>query len=193
DITDPNNPVSVTGLQFGPADLNNNGTVSFCYYTGPNNNNDLQGHNSSFSFIVGYNVNGNLLSCSGAPIPLPVAFKSFSAARSNGVVNLKWSSASESNNFGFEVQRLIGTGTWQTISFVSSQATGGNSSSELTYTFTDQNTSKGVSQYRIKQVDIDQRAKFSEIRAVRGLGQMGKTIVYPNPSFGGGKVSVIFD
>jgi hypothetical protein len=28
---------------------------------------------------------------------------------------------------------------------------------------------------------------------VRGLGQMGKMIVYPNPSFGGGKVSVIFD
>ena len=193
DITDPNNPITVTGITFGDAQLNNNGTATFCYYTGPNNNNDLGGHNSQFSFIVGYEVNGNLVTCAGSPIPLPVNFKSFTATRSSGVVNLKWTSASELNNSGYEVQRLIGVGTWQTISFVGTQATAGNSASELSYTFTDQNPTKGVTQYRIKQVDIDQRARFSEIRAVRGLGQLGKTIVYPNPSFGGSKVNVIFD
>ena len=193
DITDPNNPVSVTGITFGPAQTNNNGTVTFCYYTGPNNNNDLGGHNSKFSFIVGYMVSGNLVSCAGVPITLPVSFKSFTASRASSVVNLKWTTASESNNAGYEIQRLVGTGTWQMVAFVGTQATGGNSASELTYSFSDPNAIKGVTQYRIKQVDIDQRAKFSEIRAVRGLGQMGKTIVYPNPSFGGSKVNVIFD
>jgi hypothetical protein len=63
----------------------------------------------------------------------------------------------------------------------------------LTYTFTDvANSSNGISQYRIKQVDIDNRARFSEIRAVRGFQQPGKIVVYPNPSTNG-RVNVVFD
>ena len=41
-------------------------------------------------------------------------------------------------------------------------------------------------------MDIDGRAKFSEIRAVRGYEQSGKIIVYPNPSTNG-RVNVVFD
>ena len=41
-------------------------------------------------------------------------------------------------------------------------------------------------------MDIDANSKFSEIRAVRGEGQAGKIIVYPNPSFDG-KARVVFD
>jgi hypothetical protein len=202
---DPNNTaviVSVTSLDsnkvvqsvlFGPGVLNSNGTVTYCYYVGPNNNNNLMGHNAQFRFNIGYFVNGILQAGCGEQIPIPVSLKWFTAIRVNEVVTLKWTSASESNGFGYEVQRLIGTGTWQTISFVGTQATGGNSASDLTYIFSDQNATKGVSQYRIKQVDVDQRAKFSEIRAVRGLGQMAKIIVYPNPSVAGGKVNVLFD
>src|SRR5260221_3616220 len=60
DITDPNNPVTVTGVTFGPGKLNNNGTVTYCYYLGPNNNNNLLGKNSSFRFVVIYNISGQL-------------------------------------------------------------------------------------------------------------------------------------
>jgi hypothetical protein len=183
----------VDGVSFGPGTLNNNGTVTYCYYVGPNNNNNLMGRHGQFRFNIAYYVNGILRAGCGEEIPLPVSFKSFTATRANGVVNLKWTSASESNNVGYEVQRLMSAGTWQTISFVGTHATGGNSASELTYTFSDQNVTKGVSQYRIKQVDIDQRARFSEIRLVRGLGQIAKTIVYPNPSVSGSKVNILFD
>jgi hypothetical protein len=192
DITDPNNPVLVTGVTFGSGELLNNGDVKYCYYIGPNNNNNLLGHNSQFRFTVAYDINGQLFPC-GTPITLPVVFKAFTASRSSNTVALKWTSASEYNNLGFEVQRLIGTGTWQTVSFVPTQAAGGNSVSELTYTYNDLNAIKGVSQYRIRQVDIDQRSKFSEIRAVRGIGQIAKTIIYPNPSTSGGKLNVIFE
>ena len=51
---------------------------------------------------------------------------------------------------------------------------------------------KGISQYRIKQIDIDAKSKYSEVRAVRGEGQAGKTTVYPNPS-NDGKVNVVFE
>ena len=183
----------VEGVSFGSGTLNNNGTVTYCYYFGPNNNNNLMGHHGQFRFNIGYYVNGILRAGCGEQIPLPVSLKSFTATRSSNIVNLRWTSASESNNFGYEVQRLIGTGTWQTVSFVTTQSVNGYSASEIAYSFTDQNPTRGVTQYRIKQVDIDQRARFSEIRAVRGLGQMAKTIVYPNPSISGNRVSVVFD
>lgn len=126
--------------------------------------------------------------------PLPVTFKSFNATRvSRTNVALKWETATEVNNSGFAVQRNMGNGVWEFVSFVPTQATGGNSSVPLTYTFTDfSNSSKGITQYRIKQVDIDGHARFSEIRAVRGYEQSGKIIVYPNPSING-RVNVMFD
>ena len=182
----------VSGIAFGAGTLNNKGTVSYCYYFGPNNNNNLKGRNGQFRFNIAYYLDGTLHAGCGDQIPLPVDFKSFSAVRSNRVVSLKWISASESQNLGFEVQRLIGVGNWQTITFIPSQAVA-NNPSELTYAFADENPTRGVSQYRIKQLDIDQNAKYSEIRAVRGLGQMAKTIVYPNPSLSGSKVNILFD
>jgi hypothetical protein len=189
--TDPGNPITGDAFQRTGV-LNNNGTVTYCYYVGPANGNNLNGKNQQYIFTVAYDINGHLTPC-GSQSPLPVSFALFTAARSNNVVSVKWTTASESNNLGFEVQRLIGTGNWQTVSFVATKALNGNSPTGQDYSFTDQNPTRGVSQYRIKQVDIDQRARFSDIRAVRGLGQMAKTIVFPNPSLSGGKVNVIFD
>ena len=187
DITDPSNPVPVTDIDYGPGTLLNNGGVKFCYYVGPANNNNLQGRNSLFRFLILYAG----VPC-GEQASLPVSFSSFTALRSNSVVTLQWTTAMESNNLGFEIQRLSGSGSWQTLSFVATQASHGNSASDLSYTYTDLNQTKGISQYRIKQVDIDQRYKYSEIRAVRGDNQKSKTIVYPNPS-SDGKVNIIFN
>ena len=192
-VTSLDSNAIVQGLSFGRGTLNSTGTVTYCYYVGPNNNNNLMGHHAQYRFNIAYYSNGILQAGCGEQIPVPISLKSFTVIRVNQFVNLKWTSASESNNLGYEIQRLIGTDNWQTISFVGAQATGGNSSSDLTYTFSDQNATKGVSQYRIKQVDIDRRAKFSEIRAVRGFGQKARTIVYPNPSVSGSKVNILFE
>ena len=83
-------------------------------------------------------------------------------------------------------------GGWENRAFVFSAADGGNSSGVLAYAFNDANTEKGVSQYRIQQVDLDGRATYSVIRPVRGEGQVSRPIVYPNPS-GDGRVSVVFE
>ena len=64
--------------------------------------------------------------------------------------------------------------------------------SPLSYEFTDLNTTKGITQYRLKQQDINGGFAYSLIRSVRGEGQNGKTIVYPNPS-SDGKVNIIFE
>jgi hypothetical protein len=123
---------------------------------------------------------------------LPVTLKSFVAKRNRSTVELKWITATEINNTGFEIQRQIGTGSWQTVGFVPTQAQGGNSSTDLAYSYNDGNNTKGISNYRVRQVDFDGKYKYSEIRSVRGETQLSKVIVYPNPSFDG-KINVVFD
>jgi hypothetical protein len=122
---------------------------------------------------------------------LPVHFKSFTASRNNSNVALKWETTTEQNSDGFAVERNIG-GTWQEIAWVPSQAVNGNSDNLLTYSYNDLNNTKAMTQYRVRQVDFDGKAKASDIRAVRGLGQSARTIVYPNPT-SDGKVNVVFE
>lgn len=125
--------------------------------------------------------------------PLPVTFKTFNATRLNmTTVALRWETASEINNSGFAIQRNMGNNNWELVTFINTQAPGGNSSTPVNYTFNDMNTNKGITQYRIKQVDLEGKAKFSEIRAVRGNEQKAKIIVYPNPSTDG-RVNIVFD
>lgn len=124
---------------------------------------------------------------------LAVTFRSLTATRiSRTNVALRWETATEINNRGFAIERNMGNDNWELVTFITTQAPGGNSSSPLTYTFNDMNSNKGITQYRIKQVDLDGREKFSEIRAVRGDSQKGNIIVYPNPS-ADGRVNVVFE
>ncbi len=155
------------------------------------------GENSSFwlqvvvpatGFTTVAFISNNSVGCA----PLPVDFKSFTAARNRSTVLLKWETMTEQNNSGFAIERNTGNNVWQEIAFVPSQASGGNSSDLLAYQYIDANNSKGVTQYRIRQVDIDNRSKYSQIRSVRGDGQAGKTLVYPNPS-NDGRVNIVFE
>jgi hypothetical protein len=123
--------------------------------------------------------------------PLPVKFKSFAASRSKEKVAIKWETATETNNKGFNVQRKT-NGDWENIAFVFSAAQGGNSNTDLAYSFSDVNNTKSLSQYRIQQIDIDSRTSYSDIRSVRGEGYASQLLIYPNPS-NDGKINVVFD
>ena len=122
---------------------------------------------------------------------LPVSLRSFTASRNNSTVLLRWETATEENSKGFYIERNLGNHVWQNLGFVPTKAMNGNSSSLLNYEYSDLNNAKGISQYRLRQIDIDGKQAFSPIRAVRAGGQKGKIIVYPNPS-SDGKVNVVF-
>ena len=125
--------------------------------------------------------------------PLPITLRSFTANRTNrSNVSLKWETVTEINNHGFAIQRNTGGNNWQMVGFVNSQAPDGNSNATLSYTYNDINSASGITQYRLQQVDIDGKSKLSDIRAVRGEGQNGRIIVYPNPSTDG-RVNVVFE
>ena len=192
DVTDPNAPIDVLDVTFVANSWSTSkDEVTYCYYIGPANNNNLQGANNVFEFVITYLVNGSLIIFGNEDIPLPVHFTSFNANRQNSTVAITWTTAFEQNNKGFYVQRNI-AGVWTNVAFVFSQADGGNSSSALTYQYNDVNNTAGISQYRIQQVDIDGQTKYTDIRAVRGEGQTSKLIVYPNPSVNG-NLNVVFE
>jgi hypothetical protein len=139
----------------------------------------------------GGTVCGPLLISTGGGA-LPVEMKSFTASRNSSNVNLEWVTSSEFNNRGFAVERNS-NGAWEQIAFVDSRGINGASDAEISYSFVDRNYSKGISQYRIKQVDFDASYKFSEVRLVRGEGLMNKSlVVFPNPS-NDGKVTISFE
>jgi len=140
---------------------------------------------------AGSNTYDNILLIDNTCSMLPVSFKSFIAKRNKQNVLLQWETASEQNNAGFTIQRKSTAG-WEDVTTVASKALNGNSSSVLSYQATDVNTTKGVSQYRIKQADLDGKEKYSDIRTVQGEGSAPKLLIYPNPS-SNGKFNVSFD
>lgn len=108
---------------------------------------------------------------------LPVTFKSFSVKKEGAQSRLFWTTATEINNIGFEVQRSSDGINWTVIGFV---AGAGNSDIEHSYYFKDATPVKGVNYYRLKQVDNDSRTKYTDIRTVTFASN--KTLVYPVPT-----------
>src|SRR5207342_1163490 len=75
-------------------------------------------------------------------------------------VKLDWSTASETNNRGFEIERSIDGRNWIKVGYVPGA---GNSGILRDYSFTDKNLLKGRYLYRLKQIDFDGRPSYSAI------------------------------
>ncbi|NUN08673.1 MAG: T9SS type A sorting domain-containing protein [Ignavibacteriaceae bacterium] len=116
--------------------------------------------------------------------PLPVELTSFSGRFVNGKVVLNWNTATEVNNYGFEVERKNGNkpeAEWEKIGFV---AGNGNSNSERNYAFTDDHVASGSFYYRLKQVDTDGTSEYGPVTNVTlGLALYDFKLFnnYPNP------------
>src|SRR5690606_14199364 len=94
-------------------------------------------------------------------IPLPVELSSLSAEVSGNSVILNWSTESETNNKGFEVERMI-ENVWQSAGFVDGK---GTTTSTSYYSFTDKyefKSVKGTVSYRLKQIDFDGTYSYSK-------------------------------
>jgi len=123
--------------------------------------------------------------CFGQGGVLPVQLNSFVAARKGNSVNLKWSTSSEINAKEFVIQKKTSTGFIDVATIPASNLSNGSS-----YTFTDNNSAKGITEYRIKMVDLNGSYKASDIRAIKGLSGTSDFTVYPNPSTGNTTVAL---
>ena len=115
--------------------------------------------------------------------PLSVTLLNFSGYKQGSVNILRWTTAQETNNLGFEVHRSVDGINYTSIGFVNSLAPGGISS-QLNYSFTDINPVNNKQYYRLRQVDIDSRSKFSGIVLIKGDKPVTLTIygLFPNPA-----------
>ena len=172
--------------------------VEYCVYSTLNGDdyfNNLSGQlplNATYTVTVNGNpTDVTQAGCASQQIPLPVAMGRFTAFRNGSHVNLEWETITETNNRGFDIQRLT-NGGWETIAFVPTRASGGNSDATLRYNHQDLNPYRGVSQYRLRQMDLDGRAKLSDIRIVKGFGVQNKILIYPNPSTNG-QINLMFE
>ncbi|RXK62476.1 T9SS type A sorting domain-containing protein [Lacibacter luteus] len=116
---------------------------------------------------------------------LPVSLKAFNATQRNGKASLTWETDMENNNDGFEIEkRSAGNSQFVKIGFVDSKAASGTGGA-FSYSFDDLTVlAKGVTYYRLKQIDLDGRATYSDVKAVRTGNGILTISVYPNPSRG---------
>jgi len=110
---------------------------------------------------------------------LPVELTNFDAMLVGNKVQLNWSTATEVNNYGFEILRST-QNDWQKIGFVAGH---GNSNSPKDYSFTDANAPKGNVSFKLKQVDTDGNFTYSDVVTVNNaLAKSFKLYSpYPNP------------
>lgn len=126
------------------------------------------------------------------PSTLPVDFASFKGERKGTENVLSWTTVTEINNAGFELQRSADGINFSTLTFVDSKASGGNSTQALNYSFNDVKPLSGSGYYRLKQVDKDGKSSFSEIVVIKGLKptKLELVSIYPNPVINTLKVNI---
>jgi len=136
-----------------------------------------------YQTISGINPNGT------TDTPLPVELTSFSASVIRHSIKLNWQTATEVNNYGFEVERNTPLnplsrgdveGMWEKIGFVNGN---GNSNSPKSYSFVDDNVSAGSYSYRLKQIDNDGQFEYSKVVEVSFMKPTEFSLAqnYPNP------------
>lgn len=114
---------------------------------------------------------------------LPVQLVNLSVSANRLDASLRWSTATETNNHGFEIERRISgeAGAWAKVGFVPGS---GTSSSPREYSFTDNGLAPGRYAYRIKQIDNDGSFAYYSAAEVE-VGLTAKVFAlesnYPNP------------
>ncbi|MFN7313998.1 MAG: T9SS type A sorting domain-containing protein [Bacteroidota bacterium] len=111
--------------------------------------------------------------------PLPVRYKSFTSTRANNSNLLKWTTATETNNSGFEVQRSVNNGKYEVIGFVKGA---GNSRQLRNYSFTDAAKLIGNVCYRLRQIDFNGNSEISKSTCVNISEEKITTEVLPTPN-----------
>ena len=110
---------------------------------------------------------------------VPVELTSFVATANGNSVVLDWSTATETNNQGFEVERSH-DGIIETVGFV---AGFGTTNEPKSYSFVDNNLTPGMYSYRLKQIDYDGTFKYHLATQVEVFPPAVFTLEqnYPNP------------
>ncbi len=117
----------------------------------------------------------------GGDEALPVELSSFVSVISGNNVTLNWSTSTETNNAGFDIERSAVNGSWSKIGYV---AGNGTSTVPHSYSYTDRSVASGTYSYRLKQVDFNGNFTYYNLGNEVIIGVPEKFDLsqnYPNP------------
>lgn len=141
-----------------------------------------QGTSSSSPRVI---TDGIYVATSWDNSALPVELSSFSYETFKGNVTLYWSTSSETNNAGFEIERSdannLMSNDWKKAGYVTGS---GTVSSSHSYSFNDRNLSIGKYYYRLKQIDYNGNYEYFSLNSDVILKSPEKYYLgqnYPNP------------
>ncbi len=111
---------------------------------------------------------------------LPVELLSFRGVAESSYNRLIWTTASEQNNDGFEIEHSADGRNWKYLDFVKGF---GTTVDLQQYEFVHENPSSGLNYYRLKQLDFDGQYEYSSIVSVssRNNDISSGVQVFPNP------------
>lgn len=112
---------------------------------------------------------------------LPVELNSFTYSAERNNIQLNWSTASELNNSGFDIERSSVSGQWTKIGYAEGKGTVNTINN---YSFTDRNLSSGKYNYRLKQTDFNGNYKYYNLNGEVNIGTPSEFSLsqnYPNP------------
>ncbi|HMS34680.1 MAG TPA: T9SS type A sorting domain-containing protein [Ignavibacteria bacterium] len=112
---------------------------------------------------------------------LPVELASFNSSVTGRDVTLNWTTATELNNAGFDIERKSTEGSWSKIGNV---AGNGTVNTPQNYSFNDRGLSTGKYNYRLKQIDFNGNFEYFNLTNEIGIGIPVKYDLsqnYPNP------------
>lgn len=110
----------------------------------------------------------------------PVELATFTACAQQSQIRVEWTTKSESNNYGFEIEKSENGEKFDSIQFIKGFGTTNN---PQFYVYTDEDVPVGKYYYRLKQIDFDGQFSYSEKIEVylRAPGNYSLTQNYPNP------------
>ena len=130
-------------------------------------------------------LNNNFCSTNTCPIVcpntiLPIELTSFDVSFVNiNQIELAWKTASETNNYGFSVQRSSDGFVFKEIAFTLGE---GTTLKETNYTFIDTSPKPNGNYYRLEQIDFDGQSSFSRVLFINHKVTSNQIQVFPNPT-----------
>lgn len=139
-------------------------------------------YNSSFSGLSG-----------GSGEALPIELLSFDAELNGDQVDLTWTTATETNNEYFTIEK---TKDFENYEIVTTVPGAGNSNSMQNYSAIDYDPCEGISYYRLKQTDFDGKYEYSDhvsveyVKTIDSYARNPVFNIYPNPAQDGTSIFI---
>ena len=155
-------PLLVTGNFTTPASGASNTQIEITFNGNSFNNDNIFWDNMCLEYVV------------------PVELTSFTAASNGADVEVSWSTATETNNQGFDIERMSDGGVFEQVGYVPGF---GTTTEPKAYSFVDTKVGSGKYTYRLKQIDFDGSFSYSHTTEVEIVApsSFGLEQNYPNP------------